>query len=120
MIVRGQIDLWFEEAGELILVDYKTDRDDSAGEIYGLQLSLYATALEKYAGRAPDRAVLCYLRSGQTVDLRIDREQAAAAVRAFRDAQENLKYPIRPGSRCRRCIFYQNRCPAQLSAGEGF
>ena len=30
MMLRGQIDLWFEESGELILVDYKTDRDESS------------------------------------------------------------------------------------------
>ncbi len=29
VVVRGSIDLWFEEAGELILVDYKTDRGKS-------------------------------------------------------------------------------------------
>ena len=120
VIVRGQIDLWFEEAGELILADYKTDRDESSSDVYALQLSLYALAIEKYVGRAPDRAVLCYLRTGQTVDAKTDREQARDAVRTFRDAQEDLKYPIRPGSRCPRCIFYQNRCPAQLTMTDGF
>jgi len=29
VVLRGVIDLWFEEAGELILVDYKTDREES-------------------------------------------------------------------------------------------
>ncbi|MGH9591786.1 MAG: 3'-5' exonuclease, partial [Bryobacteraceae bacterium] len=58
VVLRGQIDLWFEEAGELILVDYKTDRDESSSEGYALQLRLYALALERYAGRRPDRAAL--------------------------------------------------------------
>ena len=30
VVLRGQIDLWFEESGELVLVDYKTDRDESS------------------------------------------------------------------------------------------
>ncbi len=120
VLVRGQIDLWFEEAGELILVDYKTDRDDSRGELYTVQLSLYAIALQRYAGRLPDRTVLFYLRANQTVEIKVDVEQAAEAVRSFRDAQESLNYPIRPSEQCRRCKFYQNRCPAQLFAAGGF
>ncbi|MCP5118068.1 MAG: hypothetical protein GY953_45215, partial [bacterium] len=42
IVLRGQIDLWFEEAGELVLVDYKTDRHQSHLESYALQLRLYA------------------------------------------------------------------------------
>ena len=69
VIVRGQIDLWFEEGGELVIVDYKTDRDESGGDGYALQLRLYALALERYAGRRPDRAVLYYLRSNRIVEI---------------------------------------------------
>ena len=120
ILVRGQIDLWFEESGELILVDYKTDRDEWLSEVYAVQLSLYALALEKYAGKVPDRALLAYVRTDRTREVNIDRARAAEAARAFRDAQENLQYPIRPGSRCRRCLFFEDRCPAQLSAETGF
>ena len=51
VVLRGQIDLWFEEAGELIVVDYKTDREERSAQQYALQLRLYALALEQYAGR---------------------------------------------------------------------
>src|SRR6185295_16145605 len=88
VLVRGQIDLWFEEGGELVLVDYKTDRDETAGEGYALQLRLYALALERYAGRRPDRAVLYYLRSDQMVDITLtdeDLESVRIAVRQLRD-----------------------------------
>ncbi len=68
VILRGQIDLWFEESGELVPVDYKTDRESSA-EAYALQLRLYALALERQVGRLPDRAILFYVRSENAVEI---------------------------------------------------
>ena len=73
IVLRGQIDLWFEEGGELILVDYKTDREESP-ESYALQLRLYALALEQYVGRRPDRAVLFYLRSERPIEVDLREE----------------------------------------------
>jgi ATP-dependent exoDNAse (exonuclease V) beta subunit len=115
VVLRGQIDLWFEEAGELILVDYKTDRDMLTSHQYMLQLRLYALALKRYVGRLPDRAVLYYLRSNQAVEVGIsgaELEEARAAVREFRDAQELLEFPLRVGPQCERCEFFSNRCPS--------
>ena len=120
IVLRGQIDLWFEESGALILVDYKTDRDESSARAYALQLQLYALALEKYAGRLPDRAVLYYLRTDAAVDVSLDSLSGARnAVCAFRDAQESLsfplnRFPLNPGEQCRRCPFFEKICPAQL------
>jgi len=111
-ILRGQIDLWFEEGGELILVDYKTDRDESAA--YDLQLRLYALALERYTGRLPDRAVLHYLRSDRTVDVTLTPEDLAAArdtVAQFRQAQDDLIFPLKAGEQCRKCSFRGGLCP---------
>ena len=47
MVLRGQIDLWFEESDEQVLVDYKTDEGLSHLKMYELQLQLYAVALER-------------------------------------------------------------------------
>jgi len=63
MILRGQMDLWFEDRGELILVDYKTDRVDPGEERrhayrYGPQLRLYALALSKLRRRTVTKALL--------------------------------------------------------------
>jgi ATP-dependent helicase/nuclease subunit A len=118
VVLRGQIDVWFEEAGVLVLVDYKTDRDTFTSDQYALQLRLYALAIERYAGRLPDRAVLYYLRSNRTIEVGIsdaELDGAKAAVRAFRDAQESLAFPLRAGEQCARCEFFGNRCPAALS-----
>jgi ATP-dependent exoDNAse (exonuclease V) beta subunit len=118
VVLRGQIDLWFEEGGELILVDYKTDRDETGAAEYALQLRLYALALERYAGRLPDRAALCFLRSGRAMEVSLsgaDLEDARSAVRALAAAQNAMEFPIKPGEQCRRCAFYEGMCPAKLS-----
>ncbi len=117
VVLRGQIDLWFEEGGEVILVDYKTDRDQFAVGEYELQLRLYAIALERYAGRVPDRAALCFLRSGEVRGVSLgpeDVESAREAVRALSHSQDHLEFPMKVGEQCRRCWFYGGNCPAKL------
>ena len=120
VVLRGQIDLWFEEAGELILVDYKTDAVDAAEAAahaapYALQLHLYALALERLTGRRPNGAFLYMLRPDVVVPVALgDRELEAAkeAVRAFREAQATLKFPLHEGEQCWRCPFFHGLCPA--------
>lgn len=54
ILIQGMIDLYFEEDGELVLVDYKTDRVKSAEELrerYHIQLDYYQEALEKSLGK---------------------------------------------------------------------
>jgi CRISPR/Cas system-associated exonuclease Cas4 (RecB family) len=122
LIVRGQIDLWFEEGGELVVVDYKTDRDETAGEGYALQLRLYALALERYAGRRPDRAVLHYLRSDRIVDVSLtdaDLDAARNAVQKLKRAQDQLQFPLKVGEQCRKCLFWGGICPAGREEGGG-
>ena len=55
VLVQGIIDLYFEEDGKLVLVDYKTDRisrEEELAERYGVQLSYYRKALEQATGKA--------------------------------------------------------------------
>jgi ATP-dependent exoDNAse (exonuclease V) beta subunit len=115
VILRGQIDLWFEEGGELILIDYKTDRHEDRAGAYALQLQLYALALERIRGRIPRRAVLCYLRSGHEVNVPLDAtalEATREKVRALSRAQDSLDFPLREGEQCTRCGFHRGACPA--------
>jgi ATP-dependent helicase/nuclease subunit A len=119
VVLRGQIDLWFEEGGELTLVDYKTDRDEAGAAEYALQLRLYGLALERYAGRLPDRAALCFLRSGRVMEVSLsgaDLDEARGAVRALAAAQNALEFPMKAGEQCRRCSFYEGLCPAKLAS----
>ena len=120
LVIRGQIDLWFVDGGELILVDYKTDRFDPSAEpvrvqSYAFQLQVYAQALRRLTGRLPDRAFLFFLRSNEMVPVAVDAESVAAATTAieqFRDAQDRLVFPLNEGAHCRRCVFFRGMCPA--------
>jgi CRISPR/Cas system-associated exonuclease Cas4 (RecB family) len=114
VVLRGQIDLWYEQDGEIVLVDYKTDREETP-ENYALQLRLYALALERYLGRLPDRAVLFYLRSGCAAEVSLalnDLERAKNTVSEFLDHHNSMVFPLQEGDHCRRCSFYQGLCPA--------
>ena len=49
VMIQGIIDAWFEEDGEIVLVDYKTDRGispEELGDRYRIQLDYYVRALE--------------------------------------------------------------------------
>lgn len=120
IVLRGQIDLWFEDRGKTVLVDYKTDRVDlhetqARAERYALQLRLYALALERLTGRAPDEAYICFLRPNAAVpvDLRPSLfDSPEAAVREFREAQEQQHFPLREGEHCQACPHFGGMCPA--------
>ena len=52
VIIQGIIDVFFEEDGKIVLLDYKTDRIDSPSELVGrykAQIDLYAKAIEKWS-----------------------------------------------------------------------
>jgi len=54
ILVQGIIDAYFEEAGELVVLDYKTDKVKTARELqekYHAQLDYYAQALEQLLGK---------------------------------------------------------------------
>jgi ATP-dependent exoDNAse (exonuclease V) beta subunit len=127
LVVRGQVDLWFEEGGELVLVDYKTD-DVKAAEVpdrardYALQLRLYATAVERIAGRAPDRAYLHFLRPDRVVEVDLGPsllESPEQVVKEFQEAQSKLEFPLNEGEHCRKCAFFKDLCPATLAGEKG-
>jgi ATP-dependent helicase/nuclease subunit A len=125
VVLRGQIDLWFQVSGKTVLVDYKTDRVSAAeaparAERYALQLRLYALALERLHGRAPDEAWLYFLRPDVAVpiDLRPSLFNAPEPlVRAFREAQETSRFPLKEGEHCRACPHFARLCPAGSPSG---
>ena len=75
-LLEGFIDLLFEEDGQLVVVDYKTDTLDSEEEIaerasqYRLQAGAYAQALQEATGRQVKEVVLLFLRPKQEIILR--------------------------------------------------
>ena len=55
ILVQGIIDAYFVEGGEIVLVDYKTDRvgrgqEEKLVSLYRVQLEDYAQALERMTG----------------------------------------------------------------------
>ncbi|MGI6239430.1 MAG: UvrD-helicase domain-containing protein [Christensenellales bacterium] len=67
LLVQGTIDLCFLEAGEWVLIDYKTSRADDLDAIrahYARQLALYAKALERITGLRVKERVLCLIGQG--------------------------------------------------------
>ena len=120
VIVSGTIDLWFQDAREIIIVDYKTD-DVSAAEAvqrardYTTQLRLYALALERETGHRPSHAYLHFLRPDVVIDcdLRGDLEaEAQQAVTALSAAQASGNFPLHEAAHCYRCQFFRGPCPA--------
>lgn len=64
-LIQGIIDMYFEEYGELVLIDYKTDRVDksTAGEQelvkrYAIQLDYYAKALAQLTGKCVKEKII--------------------------------------------------------------
>ena len=120
LVIRGQIDLWFEESGELVIVDYKTDAVSAAdaparARRYELQLRLYAMAVEQLAGRPPDRAILHFLRPNSLVEVDLSPSlwgSPEQIVRDFIDAQSRREFPLHVTAHCLRCEHYGNLCPA--------
>jgi ATP-dependent helicase/nuclease subunit A len=126
LVIRGQVDLWFEEGGELIVADYKTDEVTAAEaprrvRDYMLQLRLYALAVERVAGRAPDRAFVHFLRPNILVEVDLTPrliESPEQIVRDFQEAQSKLDFPLIEGEHCKHCAFYRDLCPAGISLSE--
>jgi len=121
LVLRGQIDLFFEEGGELVLVDYKTDAVSAReaherADDYAMQLRLYALALDRLTGRAPRRAFLHFLRPDTVVEVDVTPsllDSPEQVVADLLDAQQRLDFPLREGPHCHRCPFHRDLCPAQ-------
>lgn len=72
VVLQGAIDCVFEEGDNLVLVDYKTDKSESAEffkKHYGKQLELYASAIKKYTGKTPAQNILYSFYTGTEIFL---------------------------------------------------
>ena len=123
-VLRGTIDLLFEDGDGRVLVDYKTDRRPrsrlrQAALEHAIQLQLYAAGLQD-AGHAVDRAVVFYLRHGEGVDIDISDGAIATAreqVEMLFRAQGRQQFPLREGVHCRNCPHFLGSCPAVGETG---
>ena len=72
MILHGRIDCYFIENGEIVLLDYKTDRfDEESEEIfhqrYDIQMKLYSSALEEITGKKVKECYIYSVDKGQLI-----------------------------------------------------
>ena len=70
ILVQGIIDVYFEEADGLIVLDYKTDRVKTADELkdkYHAQLDYYAEALEKLTGKPVKEKIIYSFTLGEEI-----------------------------------------------------
>lgn len=121
VVVSGQIDLWFVEGDGIVLVDYKTndieaEDADEAAVAYAAQIHLYALCLERATGLRVTEAYLHFLRPDALITVEPNPEQAIRLVHDLATAQEQCRFPLVVATRCRRCAFYKNLCPADLTA----
>ena len=87
-VIEGFVDLLAEIDGELVLIDYKTDRVDpaalgGAATRYAPQLGAYALAIETATGRAVDRAVLVFAGVDRAVERVVALDEARMHVDRF-------------------------------------
>ena len=72
VLIQGIIDVFFEEDGELVLMDYKTDAVKEAStliERYELQLDYYKEALEKILGKRVKQKLIYSFALNRTIEL---------------------------------------------------
>lgn len=72
VLIQGIIDVFFEEDGRYILLDYKTDAVKTAEELtkrYHVQLDYYAEALEQYSGCKNTEKILYSFKLGEEIHL---------------------------------------------------
>ena len=74
VLIQGIIDAYFEEEGELVLVDYKTDyvergQGKELAERYRTQMTYYAKALEQLTGKQVREKIIYSFSLGEEVIL---------------------------------------------------
>ncbi len=71
-MLQGIADCMFEEDGEIVLIDYKTDRgagEKVLAERYDLQIKLYAAALGKIFGKRVKEVYLYSFALGRAIKI---------------------------------------------------
>lgn len=72
IIVQGAVDVAFEENGNLVIVDYKTDRIKDISkltELYKKQLEIYKLAMEQSTEMTVSECVICSVHLGKYIKL---------------------------------------------------
>jgi len=118
VVLQGQIDLWFEDAGGIVIVDYKTDSKLPAPgsprrEEYEFQLRCYARALEQLLEVPVSEAYLAFLRQRKVEPVSVGCDHLhflRDLVARWKRAQEESDFPPRQTEECYWCPFEGSLC----------
>ncbi|MCX4317683.1 MAG: PD-(D/E)XK nuclease family protein, partial [Lachnospiraceae bacterium] len=74
VLIQGIIDVWFEEEGQIVLLDYKTDavrqgEEQRLIDRYQLQLEYYRQALEQLEHKAVKETVIYSFGLGKSIEI---------------------------------------------------
>ena len=72
VLVQGIVDVYFEEEGELVVADYKTDvvkEERELSDRYRVQLDYYAEALEKLTGKPVKEKIIYSFYLGKEISI---------------------------------------------------
>lgn len=72
ILLQGATDCYFEKDGEIVLLDFKTDKNPDADKIkknYTKQILLYAYALEKVTGMKVAKKIIYTVRNSQIIEI---------------------------------------------------
>ena len=72
VLIQGIIDVFFEEEGRYVLLDYKTDAVETAQDLvkrYHVQLDYYAEALEQFFGHRDTERIIYSFKLGEEIRL---------------------------------------------------
>ncbi|MBR5782944.1 MAG: helicase-exonuclease AddAB subunit AddA [Clostridia bacterium] len=72
ILLQGVLDCFYEKNGQLIIVDYKTDRLSDPKQFverYGLQLRLYRYALKQIYGKKADKLYIYSFYLGEVIEI---------------------------------------------------
>ena len=121
LMLRGIIDrLELDDAGGLVVTDYKTGRAPSVHyeqrRLAGVHF--YSFLCERLFGRLPSKIRLMYLKTGELIEafpseqsVRFVTTRTSAVLKAIEKACNTGTFQPRPGALCNSCAFKQ-WCPA--------
>lgn len=70
VLIQGVIDMFFVESDEVVVLDYKTDRVETASELadrYRKQLDYYAMAIQKLTGKPVKQRIIYSFRLNESI-----------------------------------------------------
>jgi hypothetical protein len=91
-LIEGFVDLAFEEDGEMVVVDFKTDAVKGSQELeervhhYAPQGVVYAMALEEITGMKVKEAILLFLSAKVERSIRVGKEDFRRLAQLLREA----------------------------------